>query len=249
MAESAKSWWARALLVGSVIAAVLLLLGALGTRLGVWSFQIGFLAVMASTVLAAIGLLVGIVAIFVSRKRGYVEDKPSIMISLAISVLILVMMGLQFKTAISVPQIHNISTDITDPPQFYAVIELRGEGSNPLEYDVEVIPTLQQAAYPWVQTLEVDSSNQITVAEVKAALEDMGLEIVAINTEAEPGTGIVEATDTSFWFGFKDDIVVRIRPAEGGGSIVDARSVSRVGLSDLGANARRIGQLLERLQG
>ncbi|MFB3106560.1 MAG: DUF1499 domain-containing protein [Pseudomonadales bacterium] len=68
----------------------------------------------------------------------------------------------------------------------------------------------------------------------------MGLELV---NEARL-QGMIEATATTFWFGFKDDMVVRIRPS-GAGSVIDVRSVSRVGMSDLGANARRIGEFLE----
>jgi uncharacterized protein (DUF1499 family) len=69
----------------------------------------------------------------------------------------------------------------------------------------------------------------------------MGLEIVGV----EEDRGLLEATDTTFWFGFKDDVVVRIRAQEdGSGSRVDVRSVSRVGTSDLGVNARRIGEFL-----
>jgi uncharacterized protein (DUF1499 family) len=76
-----------------------------------------------------------------------------------------------------------------------------------------------------------------------AALEEMGLEIVT----TDPVVGIVEATATTFWFGFKDDVVVRVR-ASGSGSLVDVRSVSRVGVSDIGVNARRIGELLDHLR-
>jgi uncharacterized protein (DUF1499 family) len=56
----------------------------------------------------------------------------------------------------------------------------------------------------------------------------------------------VEATDTTFWFGFKDDVVVRVRP-EGEGSRIDVRSMSRVGVSDLGANAERVRKFLAKL--
>jgi uncharacterized protein (DUF1499 family) len=63
-----------------------------------------------------------------------------------------------------------------------------------------------------------------------------------------PAEGRLEATDTTFWFGFKDDVVVRVRP-DGTGSRVDVRSLSRVGRSDLGMNARRIRRFLERLRG
>jgi uncharacterized protein (DUF1499 family) len=57
--------------------------------------------------------------------------------------------------------------------------------------------------------------------------------------------GRIEATATTLWFGFKDDVVIRIAPSPGNGTRVDIRSVSRVGLSDLGTNARRIRTFLK----
>ena len=75
-------------------------------------------------------------------------------------------------------------------------------------------------------------------------LQDLGLEIVNEDTAA----GMIEATATTFWFGFKDDVVVRVR-ATASGSIVDIRSVSRVGQSDLGANAKRIRAILHGIEG
>ena len=243
MADAVKSWWAKVLLVGAVIAAALLLIGALGSKFGLWGFQSGLLAVAAAIVMAAIGLLVGVVAIFVSRKRQITGDRPALLISLGVSTLILALMGVQFYQASSVPAIHNISTDIEDPPQFDAVVALRGQDSNDLAYDGKTIGPLQQAAYPAVQSLMLPGTPGDALSAAIAALEDMGLDIVATNAAA----GIVEATATTFWFGFKDDVVVRVR-ATGNGSVVDARSVSRVGVSDIGANARRITQLLKRLQ-
>lgn len=237
-----RSWWAKATLVGSVIALVLLFLGPVGTRLGIWGFQTGLLLIVpAGVLLAAIGLLVGLVSIFVSKKRGFDGDPPSLFISIAICALIIVSMGLQFQKGASVPAIHNISTDVVDPPEFTeAIVALRGENSNPLGYNAEELAVAQQAAYPEVKTLYLDSDVPETISSVVAALEEMGLEIVAVNEDL----GLVEATDTTFWFGFKDDVVVRIRESERG-SLVDVRSVSRVGLSDLGANAARIDALLD----
>jgi uncharacterized protein (DUF1499 family) len=243
MAEAAKSWWARAILVGAVIAAVLLPLGALGTKFGIWGFQTGFLALGASTILAALGFVIGVISIFVSKKRGFDGDMPSLAIGIVVSGLIISLMAMQFYTASNVPPIHNISTNVDDPPEFVAIVALRGEGSNPLAYDGEKLGPMQQEAYPWVQTLSMPIPRAETVGRVETVLEGMGLEIVAV----DPDAGIVEATDTTFWFGFKDDVVVRVRDS-GAGSTVDVRSVSRVGLSDLGANARRIGRILEALQ-
>ena len=235
-----RAWWSKAVLVGAVIAAVLLPLGALGSRFGIWGFQTGFLFLAGGTVLATLGALTGVVGMVVAVKRQMLADKPALMLGTVVSVLILALMGMQFNTARSVPPIHNISTDIADPPAFDAIVALRGDDANPLEYDAATLAEPQQAAYPDVKTLETTSAPGASFDKAQAALERMGLEIV----NADRGAGIVEATATTFWFGFKDDVVVRIRPA-GTGSIVDVRSVSRVGQSDLGANARRIGDFFE----
>jgi hypothetical protein len=245
-ATANRSWWAKATLVGSMIALVLLFLGPIGTRLGIWGFQTGLLLIVpAGVLLAAIGLLVGLISIFVSKKRGFDGDPPSLFISTAICAVIMVSMGLQFQKGASVPAIHNISTDVVDPPQFTeAIVALRGETSNPLAYDSEELAVVQQGAYPEVRTLQVSTGIAETVRTAVSALESMGLEVVSV----DEGQGIVEATDTTFWFGFKDDVVVRVRDA-GDASLVDVRSVSRVGLSDLGKNADRIMELLGRLGG
>ncbi len=240
---AARSWWARATLIGSVVALTLLFVGPIGTRLGIWGFQTGLLLLIpAGVLLAAIGLLVGLISLFVSKKRGFAGDPPLLLTSVAICGVILVTMGMQFQKGTSVPPIHDISTDIVDPPGFSAIVALRPEGSNPLTYDAEQLGPQQQAAYPDVKTLALSTAVPETLQSVVAALEDMGLEIVAVDDTA----GTVEATDTTFWFGFKDDLVVRVRPTPEG-SIIDVRSVSRVGVSDLGKNAARIMDLLNRL--
>jgi uncharacterized protein (DUF1499 family) len=76
-----------------------------------------------------------------------------------------------------------------------------------------------------------------------AAARAMGWEVVA----ADRASGRIEATDTTRFFGFKDDVVIRVQAAPGG-SRVDVRSVSRVGGSDVGTNATRIRAYLARLR-
>jgi uncharacterized protein (DUF1499 family) len=71
----------------------------------------------------------------------------------------------------------------------------------------------------------------------------MGWKIVDMNKDA----GRIEATDTTFWFGFRDDIVIRIEKNDSG-SRLDIRSVSRVGISDIGTNAKRIRRFLKKMQ-
>jgi len=96
-----------------------------------------------------------------------------------------------------------------------------------------------------VKSLELMAPVDEAVDRAEAVMRGMGLEIVAVNKS----TGLVEATATTFWFGFKDDVAVRVTAGASGGSVVDVRSVSRVGQSDLGANASRIGEILQGLGG
>ncbi|MBK79752.1 MAG: hypothetical protein CMQ43_02375 [Gammaproteobacteria bacterium] len=233
-------WWSKAILIGAVVAAALLPVGALGTRVGIWTFGTGFLLLAAATVLAAIGLVTGIAGIIAAHRRKLRDDRQAVYLGTIVSALVLALMGQQFYAASSVPPIHNISTDVADPPQFDAVVALRGENSNPLEYNADEIAAEQLEAYPWVETLASDLPPDAALQRAVQVLEEMGLEIVNVDAQA----GRVEATDTTRWFGFKDDVVVRVRPGPTG-SVVDMRSVSRVGVSDLGANAQRIGEFLE----
>jgi len=237
-------WWSRAIQIGAVMAVVMLLIGPLGTKFGVWPFTVGLAMMAGAAVLGAIGLIGGLWGYMIARSKGYVPDKPLCGIGALLSAVVLGVFGSQFLAATSVPSIHNISTDINDPPSFKAVAALRGPDTNPLEYNASVLGEKQSEAYPDVKSLLTDLDRSAALSRSVSVLEDMGLEIVA----ADPAGDTVEATFTSFWFGFKDDLVVRIRP-QGAGSLIDLRSVSRVGQSDLGANAKRISEFLGRFAG
>jgi uncharacterized protein (DUF1499 family) len=83
----------------------------------------------------------------------------------------------------------------------------------------------------------------IAFERAKGAVEEAGWQIA----REDPSAGRIEAVATTFWFGFKDDVVIRIA-ADGPGSRVDVRSKSRVGKGDLGTNAQRIRAYQRRLQ-
>lgn len=138
-------------------------------------------------------------------------------------------------TGPDVPAIHDITTDVTDPPRFSkAAVEARGDTSNALDIDGEVIE-LQVAAYPDLRTLVSETSIRDTFQRSEQIARDLGWEI----TNADLNGGRIEAVDTTAIMGFKDDVVIRVR-SNADGTLVDLRSVSRVGVSDLGANADRI---------
>jgi uncharacterized protein (DUF1499 family) len=139
-----------------------------------------------------------------------------------------------------VPPIHDVTTDTEDPPPFVAILPLRADASNPPAYGGEKVAAQQHAAYPAIRPVSAPLPPEQTFEAAVATVQEQGWEIVA----AVPAEGRIEATDTTFWWGFKDDVVIRIRP-EGSGSRLDIRSKSRVGIGDFGVNAARVEAFLE----
>lgn len=140
-----------------------------------------------------------------------------------------------------VPPIHDITTDLAAPPAFVAIAPLRADAPNGVDYTTD--RAAQQKAFPDITTYRSQLSPGELFEKALAAAEAQGWEIVASSREE----GRIEATDTTLWFGFKDDVVIRIAADEAGGSKLDIRSMSRVGKSDLGKNAERIRAFLAAL--
>ena len=140
------------------------------------------------------------------------------------------------------PAIHDITTDLSDPPTFTHAPTVRGPDSNSLDIKPDTLGA-QREAYPQLQTLRSERSATNAYRHALAVAEHMGWEI----TWQRPEAWQFEAVDTTAIMAFKDDVAVRIR-SSANGSVLDLRSVSRVGVSDLGANAKRIGAFLENFE-
>lgn len=224
----------------AVIAALLLLVAGPGTRLALWDFRMGLgllrwavMVGLAATVIAAVLLLVP------SVRSGH---------GVLLAIALLLGLGVAFvpwnmmRQAKQVPAIHDISTDTVRPPEFVAILPLRAHAANPATYAGREVAREQAQAYPDIRPYVSDVAPGPAFERALQAARAMGWEIVA----SDPGAGRIEATDTTRWFGFKDDVVIRVE-AEGDGTRIDVRSVSRVGKSDLGTNARRIRAYLQSL--
>jgi uncharacterized protein (DUF1499 family) len=148
-----------------------------------------------------------------------------------------------FLRAQQSPELNDITTDTNNPPALVVTLQLRRGASNPANYPGASAAVLQRAAYPDIVPVVLAVPPDEAFRRVDAAATAMGWDIVA----RAPADGRIEAVATSAWFGFRDDIVVRIRP-DGAGSKVDIRSKSRDGESDLGVNARRIREFIARLK-
>lgn len=237
-ATARVSHFGFALAAASALAAIL---AGFGARFGLWHFTTGF-SILKWSVFAAIGAaLVCVIAVVLARRgprgRGWAVA------GLLVSLVIIAIPVSWLYTAKRVPPIHDITTDTQDPPRFQAVLPLRKGAANTTRYGGPPVAAQQHKAYPDIRPLVVhDPPIQVFQQALKAARQ-LGWEVVAASSKQ----GRIEATDTTFWFGFKDDIVVRIRPASGG-SRVDVRSVSRVGRSDIGTNAARVRRYLASLR-
>jgi uncharacterized protein (DUF1499 family) len=147
-------------------------------------------------------------------------------------------------SARGLPSIHDITTDPADPPQFRAIAAVRSAaGANSSDYEGPRIAALQARAYPDIRPLTVAAPPETAFRQALDTAERLGWTVVA----ADPAEGRIEASDRTRWFGFTDDVVIRVRPA-GSGSRIDLRSSSRIGRGDRGVNAARIRRFAAALQ-
>ena len=226
----------------AVLAATAGALSGFGTRWGWWPFMTGFMILKWAAFVGLSAVLVSLAGLVVTRQghlqRGVVLSALGIIIGLA-------MVGVPWSwlhKAEKLPRIHDITTDTKNPPRFSAILEMRKNAPNSAEYEGHTIAEQQLAAYPDIKPLLLAVPKAQVFERALALARSLGWMII----DAHPGEGRIEATDTTYWFGFKDDVVVRVTAAPGG-SRVDVRSESRVGLSDVGTNAARIRSFLGKL--
>lgn len=225
------------------MAAVLLPLGALGTRIEAWDYIVGFALLLLGGLIGLVGVGCGIAGIIVARRRSQDRNLWIVASGMAVSFAVVVLLGMLLLRALAAPPISQVSTDTENPPDISAILPLRGEDSNSPELDATTIRPVQELYYPWMQPLFVPAPPTEVLVSALELLEAMNMKIVA----NLPERGLIHAVDTTFWFGFKDDVAVRIR-RYGEGSLVDVRSISRVGVSDLGTNANRVKEILRRFR-
>jgi uncharacterized protein (DUF1499 family) len=230
--------------LAAIACAATALVSGLGYRVGWWHYSTGLGTIayvfwVAAAVAIVCAITVGLTVIGGGARSALVFSLTGLAIAGATA---WVPYDLRM-TANALPRIHDISTDLADPPQFVRVATLRSPTENPVAYDGPETAALQREAYPDIATLVFSASRDSVMAAAQTVLTSMGLALV----EIDPMQGRIEATATSRLFGFKDDMVVRITD-DAAGTRVDVRSKSRVGRHDFGMNAKRIREFSSRLQ-
>jgi hypothetical protein len=232
------------------------LIAPMGVWLGIWEFGTGFQilgTVNPYTGWIGLGCLVtGLALLGLAHKlntgNGVTLFNLAAAGALASGLAWYIPTTFQAPEGESWPPIHDVSTDLVDIPQYVAVMPLRADATNTTVYGgsrnmtPERNAQLQQEAFPDLVPQYYDDAFSTMFDRALAAVDEMGWELVA----AVPAEGRIEATATTFWFRFKDDVVIRLRD-ENSRTRVDARSLSRVGGGDAGTNGKRLRKFFDLL--
>lgn len=253
---------ARVSFCAFVVALAIALVASFGARLGLWTFETGF-EILAPGV--GIGLIAALSGLFwlgsALRNNDSFGWRPGFAGLIGAAFLLFVPLSVA-RRAWDAPPIHDISTDVEYAPPFEKLLPLRKGASNGPEYDgpkkvvikgkITTVAELQKKAYPDIKPLgDLLNPRGDPKVDPKAILfwraferaKSMGWNIVAFDEKS----GRIEATDTTMWFGFTDDIVVRVQQAGSLGARLDIRSKSRIGTLDYGRNAERVRKYLKSL--
>lgn len=210
----------------------------------------------AGPILIGFVALVALIALIVTIIRPPRKGWKAALVALAIPLAIFAGLGVLRARAVAIPPIHDVATDTVTPPAFSGAVlkERAAADANPLNgYDVplgtldpwkgdrfsaianKTIGEIVRENYGTLNPISLGDISVTTALDAAAkAMREMGFEQIRIDRQTSSVEGVAE----TFWYGFKDDVVVRVANGK-----IDFRSVSSVGLSDLGANAARIGKL------
>ncbi|MEX0905067.1 MAG: DUF1499 domain-containing protein [Balneolaceae bacterium] len=226
----------------SVVATLVFILSGYGYQWGIWSLGTGF-TLLTNSAYAAIGLLLANTIMLFFLKNADMKPVTLVLIGVVCTATVAGVAFYWQNEARKAPPIHDISTDLENPPEFIEMIPLRADAPNPPEYAGEETAEIQRENYPDIATVWFSAPNEEVFNAAVAVVEERGWELV--NSDAEEG--IIEATEKLAWFGFKDDVVLRIG-TDDDGTRVDMRSKSRIGRGDVGVNAKRIMRFFEDLE-
>lgn len=228
------------IIVGCAIAAAL---AAFGNRWGWWDYRTGFLILRWALYVAAGAGLVALIAFVAAAVHKHTANVVLGLAGAALAAAMVLPAWQLERIGATVPRIHDITTDLDNPPAFVAIAPLRRDAPNPAAYDGPKVAAEQKTAYADIHPVQLSLPPAKAYQRALDAARAMGWEIIA----DVPVEGRIEAIDSTFWFGFKDDVVIRVAAA-GAGSRVDVRSKSRVGRNDFGTNAKRIRAYTRKLE-
>ena len=248
-------YWGYIVLAAGVGALFWGLVSAVGTGWGYWEYTSGLKGVAGAFLLGLGAILIGALQGWRVRKAVNPPPRARRWVGMGVALAYVAWVGTFLMAALTVPAIHDVSTDLADPPAFQT-LALRADNLDNVpgadDKDMSGLTPQQrwavvhQKAYGGIRSVRSNEPVPMVIAKAERLAKARGWDVAV----SLPEEGRFEATETSAFFQFKDDVVLRVRPSETGeGSIVDMRSVSRVGVSDLGMNAKRVRAFFADLTG
>lgn len=218
---------------------LLALVALLGTRLGLWSHLTGIAMLRWVVYGALLTMIVAGLAMYRTRPGMGRPGFPLAMLALVTGLVLAIVPIRESRIGLDAPPIHDITTDLDNPPRFVAIVPLRADAPNPPDHGGPEVIRQQLAAYPDIRPVIVDLPSDRAFRRAVEVATTRGWRIV----EANELEGRIEATDRTFWLGLPEDVVIRLTPLDGR-TVVDVRSSSRVVEGDRGSNARRVRDFL-----
>ena len=243
MQNSTSSKLSLVSLITGTIAAIGLVLSGYGYQWGWWELGTAFTWIIpGSAILGLIATALAVTCWFAERKSGGKGTKKAT-VALVLGIAVVGTVGYWFNEAMQYPPIHDITTDIENPPTFKKITALRADAPNDTTYGDQEKADLQRKHYPDIKPVVLDMAYEKAFDKAVSAAKEMGWEQIVT---ADQPSGRIEAVDKLAWFGFKDDIVIRVDTVDSSSKTqIDVRSVSRIGRGDIGVNAQRIRDYLE----
>jgi hypothetical protein len=231
----------RLALVLALVAIVVAIVGLTLARYDLIPKIAGFSAFLGGGLIALAAVVVGLIGVILNWKYPTASRKAAI-VALLLSVPYAGFLASRPMAAGNAPSIHDITTDLANPPAFKRLAlrqdNLAGVGT------VEAWRTIHARAYGDLKAVTIAKPVAAVLADAERIAREQGWNVAMVDRAA----GQLEATASVSFIRFKDDVVVRVVPtSDGKASIVDMRSVSRIGVGDLGVNARRIRAFLKAL--
>ena len=216
----------------------LTIMAALTQRFEILPYRIAFAALlvgMLSSSLLAIFTSGVLLSQLIRKIRVDTELIPMILVCMLPPVIAVSSAGLD---GLSAPSITDITSDTAHPPAFRFIDASDGYRENSLVYPGDLVAQQQLRAYADIQTMIVKLPARVAYRHALRSARLLSWTVVG----EDRSNFQFEAMAKTQLLGLTDDVVVRVTPISRAVSAVDIRSVSRVGRSDLGANARRIRQ-------
>lgn len=230
----------------AILASLMFLLSGYGYQWGWWELGLAFRRLIPGAALGAVLGLILLIIYAIKRRKSGKSYKGAWMVYASVILCLGVLGNFGYwylEIQKGYPPIHDITTDTENPPEFEAIVPLRADAPNQTAYGGQEIADAQKAFYDGLETMRLDIAPAEAYEKALRAARQMPWEIVAESKEDLR----IEAFHKLPWFGFIDDVVIRVDTTDNG-SKIDVRSVSRVGRGDLGVNADRIKDYLAKIE-